>query len=480
MNNRKLLRVPQGQLALSYGVMIGLVYIFIGVYTYYFTSQHYHETIDQEISFIVNTVHNNLEPKLIVPDRIDSSINEVFPDFCISSTCATGRTPQQHLTSAFSSAERYYLILVNDKDQVKATAGLAVKDTNGNFTKDAIKSTVGLTVKDSYINSAKDAQRDSIWSNWHNNIDGKHYRQSALIAHGRSLEQSSYVTWGKVYIGRDISDVENSLQSLRTGLIISFPLALLVIGGLSWYLAGRAMLPLYSAYEQQQQFAASVAHELRTPLAINQLKIDRHAAQLGKQHPAFSSALGELRSQNMRLVNIVNDLLLLAQLDRTRLENDRDCCDLDEVVLDITEEFSTLYHHHHIVTTISTQIQPVKIWGSQDRIARLVSNLLDNAIKYTPDGGHVQISITATSRYYLLKVQDTGIGINPTELKRIFDRFYRVDKDRDRRTGGIGMGLTLVRSIAQLYGAQVRAESQVGQGTAFTVAFPKKSQSLYS
>jgi signal transduction histidine kinase len=479
MNNRKLLRAPQGQLALSYGVMIGLVYIFIGVYTYYFTSQHHYKTIDQEISFIVNTVHNNLEPRLIVPDRIDSSINEVFPDFCIVSTCATSSTPQRHLTSAFSSAERYYLILVNDKNVVKATAGLAVKDTSVNFTKDAMKSTTSLTVKDSNINSAKDAQRDSTWSNWHN-VDGKHYRQSTLIVHGRNLEQSSYVTWGKVYIGRDISDVENSLQALRIGLIISFPVAMLVIGGLSWYLAGRAMLPLYSAYEQQQQFAASAAHELRTPLAINQLKIDRHAAQLGKQHPAFSSALSELRSQNMRLVNIVNDLLLLAQLDRTRLENDRDCCDLDEVVLDITEEFSTLYHHHHIVTTISTQIQPVKIWGSQDRIARLVSNLIDNAIKYTPAGGDVQISITATSRYYLLKVQDTGIGINPMELERIFDRFYRIDKDRGRRTGGIGLGLTLVRSIAQLYGAQVRAESQVGQGTAFTVAFPKKLQKLYS
>ncbi len=473
MNNRKLLRAPQGQLALSYGVMIGLVYIFIGVYTYYFTSQHHYKIIDQEISFIANTVHNNLEPKLIAPDRIDSSINEVFPDFCIVSNCAAGSTPQRHLTSAFSSAGQYYLILVNDKEVIKATAGLAIKDNNGNFTKDAMKSTAGLTIRDSNINYEKDAQRDSIWSNWHN-VDGKHYRQSTLIAHGRSLGQSSYVTWGKVYIGRDISDVENSLEALRIGLIISFPVALLVIGGLSWYLAGRAMLPLYSAYEQQQQFAASVAHELRTPLAINQLKIDRHVAQLGKQHPAFNSALSELRSQNMRLVNIVNDLLLLAQLDRTRLENDRDCCDLDEVVLDLTEEFSTLYHHHHIVTTISTQIQPVKIWGSQDRIARLVSNLLDNAIKYTPAGGDVQISITATSRYYLLKVQDTGIGINPTELERIFDRFYRIDKDRGRRTGGIGLGLTLVRSIAQLYGAQVRAESQVGQGTAFTVAFPKK------
>jgi signal transduction histidine kinase len=447
MTDRKLLRTPQRKLALSYGVMIGLVYLFIGADTYYFTSQHHHETIDQEISFIANTIHNNLEPKLIAPDRIDPTITEVFPDFCIAPTCTTANKPQRHFTSAFASTDRYYLILVSNQGQIKATAGREVQPPT--------------------LNSSP----HSTWSTWQDST-GKRYRQYTFVAHSYNSQQP-YSNWGTAHIGRDISDVDNSLQSLKTGLILSFPLALAIIGSLSWYLAGRAMLPLYQAYEQQQLFATSVAHELRTPLAINQLKIEQQITRWGQENSQLETALSGLRDRNMQLTGIVSDLLLLAQLDRPTLADNHTVCDLAEVVIDITEEISALHRHHHIITTIPAQIQPVKIRGSPDRITRLVSNLVDNAVKYTPPGGQIQISITAAPRHYLLKVQDTGSGIAPTELYQIFDRFYRTDRDRDRRSGGIGLGLTLVKSIAQLYGAQVKVSSQVGRGSTFTVVFPR-------
>jgi signal transduction histidine kinase len=448
MNSKRLLRRPQRKLALSYAIMIGFLYIFIGVDTYYFTSRHHDRTIEQEIIFIANTIHNQLEPKLFLPDRIDPSIQEIFPDFCIVPACQPKTVSQRHIANTFSATDRYYLVLVDNTGKIRATAG-----------------STPTTLSFQKLNSRE------AWMTWQD-PQGKSYRQYAIMIHGHGLE-SSHSIWGKLYIGRNTEDLSNSLQSLQTGLIFGLPLVLVAIGGISWYLADRAMRPLYLAYEQQQVFAANVAHELRTPLAIDRLNIDKYIAKFDREYPPAAIALNELRSQNIRLASIVTDLLLLAQLERTNLNaEERSVCILDEVVEDVIEELSVLHNCHRISVNIPPRIQPVEIGGDRERIIRLVYNLVENALKYTPSGGTIAISIERNPRYHILQVSDSGVGIAAEELGHIFDRFHR--SKSTQKTTGMGLGLAIVRAIANLYGAKVRVRSQIGRGSTFSVEFPRK------
>jgi signal transduction histidine kinase len=448
MNSQKLLRRPQGNLAFSYAMMMGFLYVLIGVDTYYFTSRHYERTIEEEIIFITNTIHNQLEPKLSLPDRIDPAIQEILPDFCILPTCQPKNASQHHIANTFSATDRYYLVLVDNTGKIRATAG-----------------STPTTLSFQRPNSRE------VWTTWQDS-QGKSYRQYTITIHGQGGE-SAHATWGKLYIGRNTQDLSNSLQSLQTGLILGLPLVLAAIGVISWYLADRAMRPLYLAYEQQQIFAANVAHELRTPLAIDRLNIDKYITKFDREYPPAVIALNELRSQNIRLASIVTDLLLLAQLERTNLKTEeRSVCILDEIVEDVIEELSVLHNGHQISVNIPTSIQPVEIEGDRDRITRLVYNLVENAFKYTPSAGTIDISITQNPRYHILQVSDSGVGIAAEELGHIFDRFHR--SKSTQKTTGMGLGLAIVRAIANLYGAKVRVHSQIGRGSTFSVEFPRK------
>jgi signal transduction histidine kinase len=447
MNSKKLLRHPQRKLALSYALMMGLLYIFIGFDVYYFTHQHYDRTLAEEITFIANTVHNQIEPKLSMPDRLDPSIQETLPDLCITPTCQSKKINQYHNTNTFAATDRYYLILTDKNNKIRATAGQAPT-----------------------IKSASMLDPDREWTTWQDSA-GKTYRQYATAIHGQTAD-SSLPHWGKLYIGRNIEDMSRLMQSMQTGLFLGFPLVLLAIGCASWYLAIRAMQPLYRAYEQQQNFSANVAHELRTPLAIHQLQLDQYLTQF-QQHPEFTTALTDLRSQNRRLASIVTDLLLLAQLERTQaVQSAPNFCYLDEVVEDVVEELGILHSGHRIALDIPKQIQPVEVMGDRERIMRLVYNLLENALNYTPSGGQVAISIASNQQCHILKIQDNGVGIAAAELGHIFDRFHRTSTTQ--HTGGTGLGLGMVQAIANLYGAKIHVTSAIDHGSTFTVEFPRQ------
>jgi signal transduction histidine kinase len=446
MKINKLLRFPQRRLTLSYASIMGLLYIFSGINIYYFTSRHHDRTIKQEITFIASTIHNRLEAKLIMPDRLDSSVTEVFPDFCIAPACQLTSSSQRHITNTFATIDRYYLMLVDNQGKIRATAGILP---------------AGIV-----------PQKFSDTEVWITGQDpqGKLYRQYATIIHGQRTG-SSYDTWGRLYIGRSTEDLYQSLQSLQNGLLLGFPLVLLAIGGVSWYLADRAMKPLYLAYEQQQAFSANVAHELRTPLAINQLNLDKYIDRFS-QPAELALALVGLREQNVRLASIVTDLLLLAQLERTSLTATLpSSCILDEVVEDVVEELSVLHSRHQIAIHIPAAIQPVAIQGDRERITRLVYNLVENACKYTPDGGMISISIESNTRSYILQIQDSGVGIAAAELGDIFQRFHQTGVTN--QAGGMGLGLALVQAIANLYGAKVGVSSEVDRGSTFRVDFPR-------
>ena len=296
---------------------------------------------------------------------------------------------------------------------------------------------------------------------------GQRYRQITLPLHDQKG-----VPWGTLQVGRSLSDLDGFLATLRFTLFASSPLILLLTTASGWWLAGLAVQPIYQSYQQMQQFAIDAAHELRTPLAAARATIE--AALRYPQAPATVAwnALKVAHQQNVRLTRLANDLLLLSDLEGPLADPKSRCC-LQDLVSDIEEELLPLAAEAEIAIAAEIRTpQPLIVVGNEDHLYRLILNLAMNAIQYTPTGGTVLLLLDRDDTSAILQVRDTGMGIAPQHLPRIFDRFYRVNSDRSRRTGGSGLGLSIAQAIAQAHRGTIQVQSQVGQGSLFTVHLP--------
>jgi two-component system, OmpR family, sensor kinase len=223
---------------------------------------------------------------------------------------------------------------------------------------------------------------------------------------------------------------------------------------------------LEATFQSQRRFIADSSHELGTPLAV----IRGNADLLGRPLPpgAAEEAVEAIQAEAGRMERIVSDLLKMAELDTA--EDDRS----EMVRLDILA--SEVFAHMQAIASgrrlsIDAPARAV-VTGNPDRLRELVLNLLDNSIKYTPEGGRVALSVRTERSWAVLTVSDTGIGIPISEQDRIFDRFYRVDRARSRAGGGTGLGLAITRSIAQAHGGKIAVRSEPGVGSAFIVHLP--------
>ncbi len=225
---------------------------------------------------------------------------------------------------------------------------------------------------------------------------------------------------------------------------------------------------LERAFSSARRFSADAAHELRTPLTI--LKGEIEVALASSQTPdEYRRVLASAQEEVDRLASLVEDLLFLARADAGVAAPPRDRVDLAAVIDDARPAMATLAERDGLGLTVDAA-GPVWVLGSAPLLFRVVLNLVDNAIKYTPAGGQVVVRLTAGGQAELT-VSDTGPGIAPEEQARIFDRFYRGDPARER--GGSGLGLALTRSIVQLHGGTILVESPTGQGACFRVRLPR-------
>ena len=237
---------------------------------------------------------------------------------------------------------------------------------------------------------------------------------------------------------------------------------------------------LEDAINSSKQFVADASHELRTPLAVLRGELENLAQDLqlkSQTRETLGSALEEVD----RLADIVEGLLALSRLDTGEVKSEWIRFDLAELVATTADQMSLLAEDKHI-TVICDCAERVMVEGDQARLKQVVVNLLDNAIKYTPDGGRIRLKIARDAGSAVLDVVDDGIGIPPEALPHVFKRFFRVDGSRSREhgVGGAGLGLSIVKSICDAHGARVEVSSTPGQGSLFRVRQPLATEPIAS
>ncbi|NLF65685.1 MAG: HAMP domain-containing protein [Chloroflexi bacterium] len=227
---------------------------------------------------------------------------------------------------------------------------------------------------------------------------------------------------------------------------------------------------LEELFTAQQRFLADVSHELRTPLTTIRGNVDLMRRMGG----ADDVSLDDIEAELERMTRLVNDLLLLARADVGSLPVTTETVEMDTLLLDVYRQVKAL--RPKVEVTLE-EVDQVQVTGDSDRLKQLILNLVDNAVKYTPAGGQVFLSLHKDEGYAELTVRDTGIGIPEEDLPFIFDRFYRVDKARARAHGGSGLGLSIARWIVDVHKGTLTVDSKVGEGTTFTVRLPLRSPS---
>jgi heavy metal sensor kinase len=227
---------------------------------------------------------------------------------------------------------------------------------------------------------------------------------------------------------------------------------------------------LHESFLRIRQFSADASHELRTPLTIVRGEIEI-ALRSPKTPEGYRRVLESTLEEILRLTSIIDNLLTLAKADRGLYRAEFSEVDMKTLLDELFEDSCILASEKHIAVTLEAG-SPVMIVGDRLRLRQLFLNLIDNAIKYTPDGGKVTLALERENGLVVFRVSDTGIGIPDADLPRIFDRFYRVDKARSREMGGTGLGLSIAKWIAELHRGTITVESEVLKGSVFTVRLP--------
>ena len=272
-----------------------------------------------------------------------------------------------------------------------------------------------------------------------------------------------------LYVGKDVTALYSGLQKATYAQIVLGFVALLIASAIGYFMAGRALIPIKEAYDRQKQFAADASHELRTPLAVVMSSADLLLADPSIQNPFLRQVLEDLKSEVKKMTNLVSDLLMVARSDNNALKVKIQRLDLTEILKQVIRTMTPIAEKKNIRLS-GEDFRKVMINADEQKIKQLAIILVDNAIKYTPEGGAVLVRLEKVDdTRAVFAVMDSGIGIAPEDLDKVFERFYRVDKARSREMGGNGLGLAIAAEIVKLHDGKISVESKLGEGTKFTV-----------
>ena len=446
MKQNRLFSRSRWRLASWYAAILSIV-LFICALGFYEAVAHAHRiTINQELKSVAGTLHDSLLPVLEQPGKIEPEVKELLPNTCLVETGCYNPDRFQSLRLGVIGQDKYYLRLFDLSENLVAVAGMQ-----------------------------PELPQVSNRQEWETLIDvkGTRYLSISFLLHTQQGKN-----WGYLQVGRSLQDFDTYVGNVRWLLLLGVPLLVLLVAGTSWWLSGLAIQPIYQSYQQMQQFTADAAHELRTPLAAIQATAQSDLMLPNLSENKAKDTLKSIVRQNKRLSYLVADLLILCRIDGEINSNTshkkRDKIALANLVIEVEEDLAALAMASEIELTSQIKVsQPIAVFGDRTQLYRLITNLVTNAIQYTPAGGKVTISMIEEHNEVVISIQDTGIGIAKGDQKRIFDRFYRVDKARSRSKGGSGLGLAIARAIALAHNGSLEVQSEIGKGSKFVTKLPK-------
>jgi heavy metal sensor kinase len=315
-------------------------------------------------------------------------------------------------------------------------------------------------------------------------------------------------------VGSSLQDANETLRHLRVLLWIGVPAALLLTTAIIWFLSGSALRPvermraeaaaisvsepdrklpvpttgdeierlgrtlnelldrMHQAFERERRFVDDASHELRTPLSILNTEIEL-ALRRSRTPAELEAALRNAGEQSDRLIKLSRDLLVLARADRKQLPVHKEPAKLGSLVTAAVEELSDVATRSGVAleTDVRTGADDVQV--DPDRIRQALRNVIENAIRHTPRGGSVNVSVATEDGMYRVAVADTGTGFPAGFIGRAFDPFVRVDYGRSRSEGGTGLGLAIVKAITEAHGGSVEAENRPSGGAVISMSLPR-------
>lgn len=321
--------------------------------------------------------------------------------------------------------------------------------------------------------------------------------------------------FGVIQVGESLAQLTLTLQSITIALLIIAPFVLFLGAIVSYWLAKRAFKPIFQltrtardikagdlhrrvpvplakdevhdlaltlnemigrldlAFTQQRRFVADASHELRTPVAVI-----RNITDVALVQPLaldeYVTLLRDINAESERLGQLINDLLALARADEGQIPLDHEEVRLDLLASDVAATMEPLAIERNITLSLE-KMEPTTVQGDTARLIQVMMGLVDNALTYTNAGGTITLNVETHENNASFSVRDTGIGIATEDIPHIFERFYRADPARSRVAGGSGLGLAIVDWVVRAHGGSVSVESQVGQGSTFTVTLPLAS-----
>ncbi len=288
---------------------------------------------------------------------------------------------------------------------------------------------------------------------------------------GEALMKIPFIKLSGIDLGDVVPDInEAALDQLQFIMVILNLALLVIIPVLCWYLTGKVLEPVRQAHDAQRQFVSDAAHELRTPLTIIQGEIEV-ALKKARQPDEYRAVLASSRQELRHLAALSERLLFLARQDDGQEPLRREAIDLTDMVSSILASYRGPLAEKAISLRFVPAEDSISIAGDPMMLSRLISNLMDNAIKFTPRDGCITVTLSLAGKEAVIDVSDTGIGIAPEMQDKIFDRFARADDSRGE-TKGFGLGLSICRTIATRHGGAISVFSTPGKGSTFSLRLP--------
>ncbi|NMF58262.1 sensor histidine kinase [Pseudanabaena yagii] len=275
---------------------------------------------------------------------------------------------------------------------------------------------------------------------------------------------------GYLRVSQSLEELNETFRQLDLGLIGGAAISLILVSFGGIFLTRQAMQPIEQSFDRLQQFTADASHELRSPLMA--IKASSQVAMRYPEgmRPSDADEFRAIAQSAERMTRLTEDLLMLARMDK-KLKVTWENINLTELLQHLVNQLQpqavakdlTLIYH-------PSSSQMIK--GNSEQILRLFTNLMENAMHYTPASGQITISVNTSGQWIAVSIKDTGIGIAPEQIEHIFDRFWRADTSRSQWTGGSGLGLAIAQSIAESHCGKISVTSQLAVGSCFKVRLP--------